>query len=424
MMETCDPSAHAFADDSSDRSESSHFEPQRIYQDFESSKSLTGLNLSVGRHKDDSLGKSKENRLSGDIAKHQTLRFEDFAGHDGAVSLKRSKDVNFISDTISSYQLDKSNESDTSLETIHSNRSKDGIPKDGVYNLMKNKRQKYFQNSLERSVKERNYMLDGEFKEYNFSKNYNLMKEFHLPLEHARDNHVASLGIDRLPNVALLGNPHILDSPDFRGVPMQSRSPQSMESAIEGIRRSHLLGQMELPTQNMAHRQAMDAGQHSHHQHQQQPQTTSFTIDAILGKGNQRDKHQRSQQQQYRKTGRQECQDITTKIPTTSCSRVSDPGNVVSGKAKRVRTIFTAEQLERLEGEFARTQYMVGPERLYLAHSLRLTEAQVKVWFQNRRIKWRKVHHEQQSQRVNELRQRSLTSLDEDDCKEPNGGEW
>ncbi|XP_011302139.1 homeobox protein Hox-B5 [Fopius arisanus] len=404
-METCDPSGHAFADDSSDRSESSHFESQRIYQDFESSKGLTGLNLSVGRHKDDSLVKSKEIRMSADVGRHPTLRFEDFAGRDIAVPLKKSKDINFITDTISSYQLEKSNESDTSLETIHSNRSKDGIAKDNVYNLVKSKRQKYFQNTLERSGKDINYVVEREFKDYSFSKNYNLMKEFHLPLEHSRDSHVASLGIDRLPSVALLGNPRILESQEYRGVSMQARSPQTMESAIEGMRRSHLLGQMDLSTQSMAHRQSLDAVQHSHQQHQQQPQTTSFTIDAILGKGNQRDKHQRNQQQQYRKAARQEC-------------------NVVPGKAKRVRTIFTAEQLERLEGEFARTQYMVGPERLYLAHSLRLTEAQVKVWFQNRRIKWRKVHHEQQSQRVNELRQRALTSLEEDDCKEPSAGEW
>lgn len=52
----------------------------------------------------------------------------------------------------------------------------------------------------------------------------------------------------------------------------------------------------------------------------------------------------------------------------------------VTLKNKRVRTIFTPEQLERLEAEFERQQYMVGPERLYLAHTLQLTEAQVKVW--------------------------------------------
>lgn len=44
-----------------------------------------------------------------------------------------------------------------------------------------------------------------------------------------------------------------------------------------------------------------------------------------------------------------------------------------------MRTIFTPEQLERLEAEFERQQYMVGPERLYLAHTLQLTEAQVSV---------------------------------------------
>lgn len=49
----------------------------------------------------------------------------------------------------------------------------------------------------------------------------------------------------------------------------------------------------------------------------------------------------------------------------------------LGGKSKRVRTIFTPEQLERLEAEFERQQYMVGPERLYLAHTLQLTEAQV-----------------------------------------------
>ena len=59
-------------------------------------------------------------------------------------------------------------------------------------------------------------------------------------------------------------------------------------------------------------------------------------------------------------------------------------------KPKRVRTIFTPEQLERLEKEFAEQQYLVGVERRYLAATLRLTETQVKVWFQNRRIKWRK----------------------------------
>ena len=59
--------------------------------------------------------------------------------------------------------------------------------------------------------------------------------------------------------------------------------------------------------------------------------------------------------------------------------------------SKRARTIFTQEQLNALEVEFEKQQYMVGTERTYLAKALGLTESQVKIWFQNRRIKWRKT---------------------------------
>ena len=58
--------------------------------------------------------------------------------------------------------------------------------------------------------------------------------------------------------------------------------------------------------------------------------------------------------------------------------------------SKRLRTIFTQSQLDILEIEFNKQQYMVGNERTYLAESLGLAESQVKIWFQNRRIKWRK----------------------------------
>nr|KAG5709384.1 hypothetical protein BaRGS_029233 [Batillaria attramentaria] len=85
------------------------------------------------------------------------------------------------------------------------------------------------------------------------------------------------------------------------------------------------------------------------------------------------------------------------------------------GKGKRVRTIFTPEQLERLEAEFERQQYMVGTERYYLAASLSLTEAQVKVWFQNRRIKWRKQTLEQQHARLASIYANNSASDSDDD---------
>jgi len=73
-------------------------------------------------------------------------------------------------------------------------------------------------------------------------------------------------------------------------------------------------------------------------------------------------------------------------------SRSTNPkSNENENNSKRIRTIFTQEQLDKLEIEFNRQQYMVGSERSYLANSLNLSESQVKIWFQNRRIKWRKT---------------------------------
>ena len=49
-----------------------------------------------------------------------------------------------------------------------------------------------------------------------------------------------------------------------------------------------------------------------------------------------------------------------------------------SNANKRARTIFTAEQLDKMEQEFHKQQYVVGHERMYLANALNLTEAQVR----------------------------------------------
>ena len=58
--------------------------------------------------------------------------------------------------------------------------------------------------------------------------------------------------------------------------------------------------------------------------------------------------------------------------------------------ANRARTIFSDEQLERLELKFNENQYLIGPERIQLATELGLNVKQVKIWFQNRRIKHRR----------------------------------
>ncbi|KAF4789313.1 hypothetical protein TURU_152653 [Turdus rufiventris] len=87
-------------------------------------------------------------------------------------------------------------------------------------------------------------------------------------------------------------------------------------------------------------------------------------------------------------------------------------------KMKRVRTVFKPEQLERLEQEFLKQQYMVGTERVDLAATLHLTETQVKVWFQNRRIKWRKQSMEQKAAKLSQFGVIQPASADSTDSKE------
>uniref|UniRef100_A0A182SSD9 Homeobox domain-containing protein n=1 Tax=Anopheles maculatus TaxID=74869 RepID=A0A182SSD9_9DIPT len=61
-------------------------------------------------------------------------------------------------------------------------------------------------------------------------------------------------------------------------------------------------------------------------------------------------------------------------------------------RKKRPRTAFSAAQIKALEMEFERGKYLSVAKRTALAKQLHLTETQIKIWFQNRRTKWKRKY--------------------------------
>ncbi|CAM4667359.1 unnamed protein product [Leuciscus chuanchicus] len=96
------------------------------------------------------------------------------------------------------------------------------------------------------------------------------------------------------------------------------------------------------------------------------------------------------------------------------------------GKRKHTRPTFSGQQIFALEKTFEQTKYLAGPERARLAYSLGMTESQVKVWFQNRRTKWRKRHaaemataKKKQDSETERLKGASENEDDDDDYNKP-----
>ncbi|XP_030555942.1 homeobox protein H2.0 [Drosophila novamexicana] len=168
--------------------------------------------------------------------------------------------------------------------------------------------------------------------------------------------------------------------------------------------------------QQQHHQQQQQQQQHQQQQQQQQHKAatllhSSTSTAALLAPLNSLKTLQLTQQQRFlAKTSQQQLLDMPS-TATGAASTIqngahssnsnnnnnnssnggSNNNNNNNGKRKRSwsRAVFTNLQRKGLEIQFQQQKYITKPDRRKLAARLNLTDAQVKVWFQNRRMKWR-----------------------------------
>lgn len=76
---------------------------------------------------------------------------------------------------------------------------------------------------------------------------------------------------------------------------------------------------------------------------------------------------------------------MRTHLDSTSCEDCFK-----NKRCRRSRTVFSELQLMGLERNFESHKYLSTPDRIQLAEKLGLSQIQVKTWYQNRRMKWKK----------------------------------
>ncbi|CAI4233232.1 unnamed protein product [Auanema sp. JU1783] len=78
-------------------------------------------------------------------------------------------------------------------------------------------------------------------------------------------------------------------------------------------------------------------------------------------------------------------------------------------RKKKTRTVFSRPQVSKLEMTFEMKRYLSSQERSTLAQQLKLTETQVKIWFQNRRNKYKRQVQEDEASSLQTYRFASIS---------------
>ncbi|CAL4124334.1 unnamed protein product [Meganyctiphanes norvegica] len=196
----------------------------------------------------------------------------------------------------------------------------------------------------------------------------NIVREFNM---NGGDGHLT------IPMVGFT-NPHSVHSPETAGTISPPIPPSSGTFKL----------QMPLPTSPLT----IDGicGWHPHVYRTLPKSPTRHSIEDILGLS-----YRRSPDEPLNLTTKTHNKDIGLK---GGIKRKKEGGEVSPGpgdqdddhKKKKARTTFTGRQIFELERQFEQKKYLSSSERADMAKLLNVTETQVKIWFQNRRTKWKK----------------------------------